>query len=253
MRGWILAVALLLVCSSMAFAEFPLDDKSTSDQILDALDARGHGLKDFAGDVALDETDSLSGDVSTLKGKVWFGDKGDGNSRIRVSFTSKTVNGKAAANYHKEYVLDNGWLVDRDYRQKIEVNRQVLKPGQKANLLKLGEGPFPLPIGQPREEVLKMFDVKRISAGKDDPAGTVHIELIPKEKTRFARKFKKLDVYVDVKTNFPRRISTIATGNDEEKATDLGQVNVNVGVKDADFKLEDVGNDWTRKTEPMDE
>ncbi|MGA2502295.1 MAG: hypothetical protein ABSH20_31520, partial [Tepidisphaeraceae bacterium] len=30
-----------------------LDDKSTTDQILDALHARGQGLKDFSGDVSI--------------------------------------------------------------------------------------------------------------------------------------------------------------------------------------------------------
>ena len=29
----------------------------------------------------------------------------------------------------------------------------MLKPGEKLNLLKLGEGPFPLPIGQKKEDV----------------------------------------------------------------------------------------------------
>ena len=41
-----------------------------------------------------------------------------------------------------EYLLDGQWLIDRNYRAKNEVKREVLKRGQKMDLFKLGEGPF---------------------------------------------------------------------------------------------------------------
>src|SRR6185295_10789202 len=116
--------------------------------------------------------------------------KGEGDSRLRIIFDQKFFGEKQQPNSKVEYMLDKGWLTDRDYKRKIEIQRQVLKPGQKVNLLKLGEGPFPLPIGQPKEEVLKMFEVKKIDANKDDPPDTVHVQLSPREGTRFAKKFK---------------------------------------------------------------
>ncbi|MFI5377906.1 MAG: outer membrane lipoprotein carrier protein LolA [Tepidisphaerales bacterium] len=259
MRQWIMlfafAAAPVLPAISAAAQPQPivLDDKSSVDQILDALHARGQGLKDFAGDVSIVETDNLNGEQTTLRGKAWYQDRGEGNSRIRIVFDSKKVGDKPEKEYKQEYVLDKGWLIDRDFKRKKEVARQVLKPGQKINLLKLGEGPFPLPVGQPREEVLKQFDVKRIESKKEDPQGTVHVELVPKPGTRFARKFKKLDVYVDTKTNFPRQVNTVDPRETGVRATDLGKINVNVGVTDKDFKLDDIGNDWERKTEAMEE
>ena len=70
-----------------------------------------------------------------------------GEARMRITFDQRIQEGAVQAQ-KIEYLLAGGWLIDRNYTRKIEVNRQVLRPGEKVNLLKLGEGPFPLPIGQ---------------------------------------------------------------------------------------------------------
>src|SRR5258706_2761606 len=158
----LLAVMLSLVLLGSARAY--LNGASSREDILDALHARGQGLKDFTADVSLATSDALGGADTKLIGKVWYQSLGEGNSRLRIIFDQKLFGAKAQPNSKVEYMLDKGWLVDRDYKRKIEVQRQVLKPGEKANLLKLGEGPFPLPIGQPKEEVLKMFEVKKVEA-----------------------------------------------------------------------------------------
>ena len=43
----------------------------------------------------------------------------------------------------------------------MDTNRFRARPGEKVNLLKLGEGPFPLPIGQPKEDVHREFIVTK--------------------------------------------------------------------------------------------
>src|SRR5208282_426281 len=101
---------------------------------------------------------------------------------IRVAFTQRQLGGKIFDAAH-QYTLDNGILDDRDYLKKHENRTQVLKPGQKLDLFKLGEGPFPLPLGQKREDVLKLFDVAKVDLAPGDPAGTVHLCLTPKDGT----------------------------------------------------------------------
>ena len=242
-----------LLLSSMALAQNALNPASTREDILDALNARGQGLKDFTADVSMAETDALNGETTTLMGKVWYQAKGDGDARMRIVFDKKLFGDKPQAGAKVEYSLDKGWLTDRDYKRKVEIRREVLKPGEKINLLKLGEGPFPLPIGQPKEEVLKMFDVKKIDAQKGDPEETVHLELSPKPNTQFARKFKKIDAWVEMKTNFPRRIATVDKSEAETRTTDLTNIQVNVGLKDDAFVQEKIGEGWTQKAEQMDQ
>src|SRR5205814_1171460 len=95
-----------------------------------------------------------------------------------------------------EYLLLGGQLIDRTYRNTTQVTRVVLRPGEKTNLLQLGKGPFPLPIGQKKEDVFAQFDVKKLEPKKEDPADCVKIELTPKPGTSLARKFKFIDVCV---------------------------------------------------------
>ncbi|HEV8378720.1 MAG TPA: hypothetical protein VGP99_07705, partial [Tepidisphaeraceae bacterium] len=135
-----------LLLTAAAAAQNPLNEQSSREEILDALHARGQGLKDFTADVSLAETDALSGETTTMTGKVWYQARGEGNARMRILFDKKLFGDKPQAGAKVEYALDKGWLTDRDYKRKVEIQRQVLKPGEKINLLKLGEGPFPLPI-----------------------------------------------------------------------------------------------------------
>src|SRR5437762_1664637 len=174
---FLLAGILSLLLINAARAEFPLNNASTREDILDALNARGQGLKDFTADVSLATADALGGDPTKLVGKVWHQSKADGDARLRIIFDQKFFGAKQQPNSKVEYMLDEGWLGDRDYKRKIEIKRQVLKPGEKVNLLKLGEGPFPLPIGQPKEEVFKMSEANKIDAKPDDPPDTVQIQL----------------------------------------------------------------------------
>ena len=249
----LIAILLSLLLSGPASAQNPLAEASTREEILDALHARGQGLKDFTADVSLAETDALSGETTTMTGKVWYQARGEEDARMRIVFDKKLFGNRPQAGAKVEYMLDKGWLIDRDYKRKVEIQRQVLKPGEKVNLLKLGEGPFPLPIGQPKEEVLKIFEVRKIDKAQGDPEGTVRLELSPKPNTQFARKFTKIDAWVETKTSFPRRIATVDKSGAEIRTTDLTNIQVNVGLKDDAFLQEDIGGDWTRKSEQMDQ
>src|SRR5438046_9369676 len=116
---------------------------------------------------------------------------------IKVSLDKKEMDDggkKTKVNQRLDYVLEDGWLTDRDYQKKLEVKRQVLKPGQKMNLLKLGEGPFPMPIGQSKEDVKKLFTATKEKPAKDDHADTAHVKLVPTPNTQFPKRFKQIDV-----------------------------------------------------------
>lgn len=232
----------------------PLPADAGIDQILDALHLRGQGLKDFSADVTMTEIDALTGDKTILSGKVWYQSQAAGQARLRVIFDQKQV-GQRKSNDKVEWLLDQGWLHERDHKRRMQIDRQVLKPGQKMDLLKLGEGPFPLPVGQEPDEVKKLFEVKLGEPRKDAPKDTVHLQLVPRTGTQFVRKFKRLEVWVDREGRFPRQIETTDRNETETRVTDLANLKVNQGVADAVFvleKLPDVQN-WTIKSEPLQE
>jgi hypothetical protein len=253
----IAAWTLVLMLSSLALAQpvplinpvavgAKLGPDTSVDDVLQALEARGKGLKDFTASVSHEKMDALTGDAETLKGRFWLQYVAPGDARIRVVFDSRTLGTRRTPNYKHEYLLEKGQLIERDYQQKLEQIQQVLKPGEKMDPLKLGEGPFPLPVGQDPREVKRLFDVTKPPARKDDPADTVHIQLTSKPNTQFYRKFKTIDAWVDAKTNFPTQIRTVDPNESEIRTTMLSDVKVNPGLGDKDFTLDKVQG-WTVK------
>jgi outer membrane lipoprotein-sorting protein len=113
--------------------------------------------------------------------------------------------------------------------------------------LKLGEGPFPLPIGQEKAEVHRLFEVSSIAAAADDPANTTHLRLVPRPDTQFTGKFTAIDVWIDGDSSFPVRIDAEDANKTSIRKTVFKNVKTNTGLTDADFTLEAVEG-WNVQT-----
>jgi hypothetical protein len=260
-------LASVLVCAGCASAQGAQDAKppvdgahgrqaalnpqSTVDQVLEALERRGQNLRSLRADVKLTELDNATNDSLARSGSFALENRPDGSTRAHVVFDRKIVD-KRTSDEKIEYVLDGVNVIDRNYNRKIQTTRQVLRPGEKMNLLKLGEGPFPLPIGQKREHVLKQFYVNKIDSSNDDPANSIHLELTPMEGTSLARKFKSIDTWVNVNDELPLRIKTLDFNGTTERTTDLANVQINADLKDADFALPKIDEkEWNLIFEPL--
>lgn len=258
MRLLSFAVSLLL-CAGCASAngQTPLSPDSTVDQILDALDARGRDLKAFTADVSLTEGDITLANEVTRRGKVLYQDRAEpAGPRLRVTFTTRET-GKKKFDEKVEYLLQDGWLTDRTYAKSIEVKRQVLRPGEKIDLLKLGQGPFPLPIGQKKEAVHEQFEVKKLPPDprlKDEPKDTIHLQLTPRPGTQFEKKFDTIDVWVDTRTNMPARIDTAQGDVARTTVLENFKPNPQPPLKDEDFTLPAIDKGmWDLHEEPFTE
>src|SRR5678815_3363821 len=106
MMRFLSGIILSLFLASATVAQQPLSDASSREDILDALNTRGQGLKDFTADVSLAETDALNGETTTLVGKVWYQGKGEGDARMRINFDKKLFGDKPQAGAKVEYMLD---------------------------------------------------------------------------------------------------------------------------------------------------
>jgi hypothetical protein len=232
----------------------PLTAQSSIDQILHALDQRGKTLKDFTANVTLSHSDVAQGNGDELTGRMWMQRLAGNDARLRVIFNTRQVNDEKPRNDKQEYELANGWLTDRSYTDHKEIRRQVLKPGQKMDLLKLGEGPFPLPLGQDPAEVKRQFEVARLPAKPSDPAGTIHVRLTPKPGTRFASKFEQIDFWVDPASEFPIKIETLDPNETTLTTATLSDIKVNSGLGDGDFKLPQIDEkQWHIQVAPFED
>lgn len=240
---WMLASIVFAYSAPAAPAVNPIPENASIDTVLDALDQRGKSMKEFTADVQLTTEDTAIGDPNTRTGKVLFqkrGDQGDARLNVLLDFQIKKSGGQfIKVSSKQQYLLEKGWLYDLDFAKKIRNERQVSKPGDKINLLKLGEGPFPLPIGQSKEDVHKNFDVTMTPLAKGDPDNTIHLQLKPREDTPLAKRFSKIDTWVDRAGNMPTRIDTLDAAGSEQRSTQLTNIVVNPqgGLKDTDFTV----------------
>ena len=236
--GLVLALAALARTEDKPPAVKPLAADASLDDILDALDVRGQTLQDFSAKVVWKKTETALNSSTTWIGTLYYQNQPGKNGRLHVQFdthivgkTTHTNNGKTML----EYLLDGNWLTTRDYQRTSQLRQQVAKPGQKINLFKLGEGAFPLPIGQDKKDVHAQFDVTIVPADKADPPGTVHLQLKPKPDSSLARKFKTIDTWIELKSSMPVVIQTLDPNEAQLDRTQLGEVQTQYGVEGQGF------------------
>src|SRR3954447_6685510 len=96
-RSLFIGLAFLVVVTGVARGDLAptgeLPPDAGVDQVLDALDARGQGLKDFVAEVNMKEEDPALAISSVRAGTVWFQNKGGGDARMRVKFDTRAEEG----------------------------------------------------------------------------------------------------------------------------------------------------------------
>lgn len=183
------------------------------DQLLDAIEKADQGLERFDAEVQYDRRFALQQAQQIRRGKLWYQtyqepmivpDKGvksgDGalprcvgfeikRRRFGVHFTS-LQNDDVQRDIQQSYIFDGEWFVESDAQSKRYTKRQIAKPGQAVDPLKLGEGPFPLPIGQKKDDIKARYDASIAPVGetlenepnlKNDVAqGCTQLKLVPR-------------------------------------------------------------------------
>lgn len=278
-RYWPVAIAALLSASCTAQpspAQSPATIPSaagvapastqaevSTDQLLDQMHELGRTLTSLRATLEMNTTDDVMGGNATRTGKFLLERRGEGDTRLRVNFEKLIQddgNRKKTITERIEYLLEGDWVIDRVYGRsetdpggRRETHRQIRKPGEKVDLLKLGEGPFPLPIGQSRESVRAQFEVTRLPDDSEKP-GLIGLELRPREETRLAKKFHQIVIWVNPEDAMPRVIETVSAdilvnpqtnkpelvAGTESKVTRLSDVEINKPVTAADFTLEPI-------------
>jgi outer membrane lipoprotein-sorting protein len=94
--------------------------------------------------------------------------------------------------------------------------RQLAGPNDPPqDLLSIGRGPFPMPIGQKRRQVLAMYDVTLHAPNAGAQAPAHHLTLTPRAAepnnvpAAGRDDLKKIDIWYDRKTLLPERIRTV--------------------------------------------
>ena len=272
-RPLLVVLALLLAGAALApfaRAEVPTTTPASAevDRLLDALDRGGRDLKNLTAVVVLTELDLTMGDAPVRWGKIALQRDADGKTTFLVSFAGVQTNvGEPGADEKPmirderiDYLLRGDELVDRNYRIKSEVVRKLPPEQAGRDLLKLGEGPFPLPIGQPREEVRREFDVRAVDPANEaenqlqEPAtpGAKRLRLTPKPSSPLAEDFQWVEIDVVPETGLPAKVITLNKAGTEARITRLRNLKINADLPPGSLELEPIDKaEWNVKYEDM--
>lgn len=223
-------------------------------RLLERLEARGRAIRSYIADVVYTREQRILGDRQTRLGKVAYlaprrpggddeaeddgaaeagasekapnrapegpavnaDDGDDGSARFAIRF-EKLVVGRALRERPKYFIFDGQWLAEIDPERKQFIRRQVVGPNERFDPLKLGEGPFPLPLGQDKRGVLAVFHARLLPLTDEeeqdrDTEGTRHLRLTPRTTEDGRRKlsdFDRVDIWYDARSLLPRKVVTI--------------------------------------------
>ncbi|MDY7109424.1 MAG: hypothetical protein SYC29_12380 [Planctomycetota bacterium] len=193
--------------------------------LLDTLERSADDLRAFTASIHYVVEDALLGEKVIRKGElVYRADPEGGEKSFAILFESRIANGRKRDQL-KHYVFSGGWFVEVDHDEKLFIKRQVVAEGEEYDPLKLGEGPFPLPVGQERAEVLARFQVSLLALPETGPLAKLRgetpvdgLRLIPRPGSQAAEDIARIDLFYDRDTHLPIGIDLIETNGDRKTA-----------------------------------
>jgi hypothetical protein len=168
----------------------------TADDLLNRLETSDKELKSLSAGMLYDRVFGLAGDRQVRKGQLHFidtkekDDKGQpapGSRKFAIKFESLKLGTQGWRPEEKTMVFDGHWLIEKMPAEKQVIKREVVPAGKAFDPLKIGEGPFPIPVGQKREDILKRFNAELLAAEDgivgNEPADTQKLkEFVTKAK-----------------------------------------------------------------------
>jgi hypothetical protein len=188
-------------------------------QLLKDMEAAGGRYKTIQSDVTMEIIDRLTGDSEKRTGWIAYrkgvDEKNPGGFRVHFA-TLKQGDGPTIED-NLDYAFDGQYLTVAKHRIKNMTRYQVAAEGEKAEPMKLGQGPFPLPFGQNAEEVVSHFEVTSRPREEADPKDTTYLKFIPRKDQREEINFRQMEMWVNPKTALPVKI----TSRDKDKKNTL--------------------------------
>ncbi len=179
---------------------------SSAGDLLAQLETADANLRSLDADILYQRVFGLEGDQQERRGRLYFVDTkaqtpenkpAPGSRKFAIHFKSLKLGDQPPMAQDQVLIFDGEWLVEKQPQQQQIIKRQITRAGG-FDPLKVGEGPFPLPIGQKRADILSRFDAELLPATKDlvaeDPAmqqplenfvrGSHQLKLTPKPGER---------------------------------------------------------------------
>ena len=201
------------------------------DTTLKAIEAAGMPTS-FTADVAYRKDESLLGRSEIRMGSLAFDRPTKAPGVLGIVFETRII-GARREDHRKRIVFEKGWLIEIDEPRQLTIKRQLVHEGEAMDPMRLG-GPFPLPVGQRREDVLRRFTVQ--DAPKPEhpmfkpvagTPGLTGLRLVPRTGTPEADTWAMIDLWYDPITWLPVAVEA-RESNDDVRRIRLTNANRNM-------------------------
>jgi hypothetical protein len=223
---------------SLATASRPAPLDPAVEKILDRLEKKN--VHDIQADIVYIKKDPLLELEEKYKGILRFiADKP--SPRFLIRFDQVVIEGLVEKT--KEWhAFDGHWYTEAREKTKVAIKREVVRPGDKEaeDLFRIGKGPFPMPFGQKKGDIVRHFTIKLVAPGPQDPPNSDHLECTPLPGTDMDRRYGKVHFFVDRTMDVPVRVTTVAKEDKQEITASFTNVQINKGMAAGEVTLPDL-------------
>ncbi len=192
-------------------------------EALDKLEKKGKEIASLQAKVRFQKHDVLLGDETRIGEIVYIAENAQAKQPTRFAIDFNTlILDDVLREDKRQYIFDGIWLVEKQFARKMFQKRQILAPGEKFNPLDM-DGPFPVPLGQKRADVLARFDVKVVPSTDAEAkelkltAPPLHLHLTPRAGAPGKVKFAAIDLWFDSVTLLPVMVHAVEPAPPQEK------------------------------------
>ena len=219
------------------------------DKILDRLELKGQAIKGLRCNLVYKYvTVEPVEDEQVKEGELLFA-RAEPNSRFLVIF--KKIRGGGVERETGEYYgFDGHWLVERNDKAKSITKTEIARPGERTDPFKIGKGPFPLPFGQKRDDILQNFRVDLADSTLGDPRNSDHLHCVPIPGTELGQKYTRVEIFVDRTLELPVRIVTENVKDGNRIEVDFKDIDASAAPAGSRFVISEP-RDYSVETNPL--
>lgn len=230
--------------------------------VLDRLERADRELKDLQAEVEysvlqlIKANDDDPDDVENFSGIIKFL-KTPEPSRFFLHFDSMNDGSYVSTDRQQWIVFDGVWLTRASETGQSVEREQIVRPGEKSDLFKLGQGIFPMPFGQKKADMLKNFNMRLAPHRDGDPPGTDHLICETKKNSELADQFERIELFVcnDPKSGLvgmPLKIIAVNVRDSTRGTVIFSKIKKNKGLRpDRDFRLPAFTREWETSEKPL--
>ena len=245
------------IAPAHAQAPAPTKDEATVEILLNAMEEQGRTMKDFTASATMEKFEALTDEREVRRGRVVVLGPTGKDREIGIVFDELIDSTGRGSTDARRFVFRGGWMSEFDPTKKQAIRRQLAPEGESFDPLRVGEGPFPVPLGQPKKDVVRDFIVTMgtlpdapffrslatvpPAAGSVGAAGVtvsatesplVILRLVPRVGTKMARDTAVMTIILDRTSLIPRGVEVEAVNGDKTRVL-LRDGRLNVGLDDA--------------------